>query len=124
MDPYLRATRLYAEKQRAWYADQYRHPHESKHSTGEVLRWFDSEGVEFLRGIPSVIVDAAPLPIGDLFTPQPRGTRFEHFLAQAAQVATGSREGGFFLMIGQKKASRGAGSGSGRLEGSIIGEVR
>ena len=40
--------------------------------------------------------------LDDIFMPQSRGTRFDHFLAQTAQVFSGSREGGFFLMIGRR----------------------
>ena len=34
--------------------DQYRHPHESKHSVDEVLGWFDRNDVEFLNAVPKV----------------------------------------------------------------------
>ena len=38
-------------RKRAWFMDQYKHPHESKHSYEEVLRtWFDANGFEFLSG--------------------------------------------------------------------------
>jgi SAM-dependent methyltransferase len=104
LDPYLRGSQLSADKERAWFADQYRHPHESKHSTGEVLEWFDHEGVDFVRGIPSVTLGDASLSAQGLFGPQPRGTKLDHLLAQASQVVTGSREGGFFLMIGRRRA--------------------
>ena len=40
LDPYLRETPLSADKRRAWFEDQYRHPHESTHTIGEVLEWF------------------------------------------------------------------------------------
>jgi len=40
IDPILRRSGLSADKRRAWFADQYLHPHESKHTFGEVLRWF------------------------------------------------------------------------------------
>jgi carbamoyltransferase len=101
LDPYLRSTRLSEEKERAWFADQYRHPHESKHTVGEVLRWFGKTGLEFVRSIPSVSLEGDPLP-KDVFAPEARGGKLDHFFAQAAQVVTGSLEGGFFLMIGRK----------------------
>jgi SAM-dependent methyltransferase len=112
LDPYLRTAQLSVDKERAWFADQYRHPHESKHSTGEVLRWFDREAVDFVRGIPSVTLDDASLTADGLFTPQRRGTKLDHFLAQSIQVATGNREGGFFLMIGQRRAGDVVSSGA------------
>jgi SAM-dependent methyltransferase len=102
LDPYLRSGPLSADKRRAWFADQYRHPHESKHTIGEVLGWFQTCGLTFVRGIPPVR-PGDHLASGDsLFSSTPAGTRLDHFLVQSKQIVTGSREGGFFLMIGQK----------------------
>ena len=101
LDPYLRSNPG-AEKRRAWFADQYQHPHESKHTIGEVLQWFDDAGLGFVRGIPAVSPDDDGLDRNTLFEPVPRGTKTDHFLSQAKQVFTGSREGGFFLMIGKR----------------------
>ena len=102
LDPYLRSSRLSPDKERAWFADQYQHPHESKHTTGEVLRWFEEAGLGFVRGLPSMALGSAPPPVGGLFTAEPPGSKLDHLLAQATQIVTGSREGGFFLMIGQR----------------------
>jgi SAM-dependent methyltransferase len=110
LDPYLRSTSLSSEKQRAWFADQYRHPHESKHAMGEVLRWFADAGLEFVRGIPSLTPEGAALPVDDLFRPESAGTRLDRFAVQAEQIWKGSREGGFFLMVGRKPDARGGGS--------------
>jgi carbamoyltransferase len=101
LDPYLRTKGLSAEKRRAWYEDQYRHPHESKHTIGEVLGWFERTGVEFVRGIPSTTGDGLPPP-GRLFEPCAAGHPWQHAVSQLRQVVTGSREGGFFLMIGRR----------------------
>jgi SAM-dependent methyltransferase len=102
LDPYLRSTSLSSEKERAWFADQYRHPHESKHAMGEVLRWFTDAGLEFVRGIPSLTPEGAALPSDRLFSPESPGTPLDRFAVQAAQIWKGSREGGFFLMVGRK----------------------
>jgi SAM-dependent methyltransferase len=107
LDPYLRSVRLSPDKERAWFADQYRHPHESKHTIGEVQEWFAGAGLEFVRGLPSVVPSGEPLPAEGLFSPQPPGSALEHFLVQSAHVWTGSREGGFFLMIGRRAADAG-----------------
>jgi SAM-dependent methyltransferase len=103
LDPHLRAAQLGRQKEEAWFADQYRHPHESKHGVGEVLEWFESNGIRPLRGIPALTLGAEPPAPERLFTPAPIGSRFDHLLSQAAQIVTGSREGGFFLMIGEKQ---------------------
>ncbi len=99
LDPYLRKEALSTDKRRAWYADQYRHPHESKHTVGEVLEWFAESGVDFVRGVPRVTLAGEDANGRNLFQPSSAGTRSDHFWVQAKQVFTGSREGGFFLMV-------------------------
>jgi carbamoyltransferase len=101
IDPILRGGRGAAQAG-AWFADQYCHPHESKHTIDEVLTWFDDNQVEFIRGIPSVLPSSPILSSINLFEPESRGTALEHYLVQAREVVTGNREGGFFLMIGRK----------------------
>ena len=102
LDPYLRGARLSRDKERAWFADQYRHPHESKHTMGEVLDWFDRTDVSFVRGVPSLTPGAGPADAG-LFAPESPGSRFDRLLVQGVQIWRGSKEGGFFLMIGRKE---------------------
>ncbi len=103
IDPVLRKEGLSVDKRRAWFADQYRHPHESKHTSGEVLRWFDEAGLEFIRGIPALRFEDDGLAGSSLFESQSRGTALDRFLAQTIQVAApGQREGGFFVMIGRR----------------------
>ena len=108
MDPYLRASPISDEKRRAWFADQYRHPHESKHTIDEVLDWFDACGLEFVRGIPSVTTDSDGLGKGNLFEPTGEGSKLEHFMIQSREIVTGSSEGGFFIMIARKPMRAGA----------------
>jgi carbamoyltransferase len=102
IDPHLRRTRVAADKERAWFADQYQHPHESKHTVGEVLKWFRAAELDFVRGVPSVNTEGEPIPDGGLFTREPAGGALDHFLVQAVHIITGNREGGFFVMIGQR----------------------
>jgi carbamoyltransferase len=101
VDPYLRSTPMSAEKRKAWFADQYRHPHETKHTVGEIQKWFEKNDVEFVRGIPRVTLAGEDATAKNLFTVSPPGTPADHFWVQAKQIVTGSREGGFFLMIGR-----------------------
>jgi carbamoyltransferase len=105
IDPILRKRDARDDpKSRAWFFDQYRHPHESKHTTDEVLGWFEQTGLELVRGVPSLAPAARSLNHDtDLFQPEPRGSVVEHVLAQLEQaVAPGNREGGFFIMIGRR----------------------
>ena len=101
LDPLLRGGGLGPDKRRAWLADQYEHPHESKHTFGEVLRWFDESGVDFVRGTPA-LCPGEDHGGGGLFDPQPRGNAFDRAVAQAMHVFGGHRSGGFFTMIGRR----------------------
>jgi hypothetical protein len=61
--------------------------------------------VEPLRGIPALTLDEEPAE--DRFQPAPLGSRFDRFLTQALQLASGSREGGFFVMVGRRRTGCG-----------------
>jgi SAM-dependent methyltransferase len=103
IDPMVRATGTGTARGRAWFADQYRHPHESKHTFDEVLGWFERTGFEFVRGVPALRPEDDGLEGASLFEPQPEGTSLEHRLVQGMQVlAPGQREGGLFVMIGRR----------------------
>ena len=101
IDPYLRSVPMSESKSKAWFADQYLHPHESKHTIGEVLEWFEGAGLEFVRGVPSV-VNADASSLSDLFDPTGRGSRWDHFCVQFKEIARGNTEGGFFIMIAKR----------------------
>jgi len=103
LDPYLRTTKMSAGKQDAWFMDQYMHPHESKHTMGEVLDWFDDDGFEFVNAVPKTRPWDQSTDNEALFKPCPRGTTIDRALAQLKLFFTGSREGGFYIMIGRKK---------------------
>jgi SAM-dependent methyltransferase len=103
IDPILRSRDREDAKSRAWFADQYRHPHESKHTIGEVLGWFEEAGLEFVRGVPSVTPRVPRLdPAVSLFEPTTPGTALDRGLAQLREIVAGSQEGGFFIMIGRR----------------------
>ncbi len=102
IDPYLRTTRMSEAKQDAWFADQYLHPHETKHTMGELLRWFDETGFEFVNAVPKTRPGDSFTSEERLFEAAERGSSRDHALAQAKLFFTGSREGGFFIMIGRK----------------------
>ena len=95
IDPILRRGGISDDKRRAWFADQYQNPHESKHTVGEVLRWFDDNGVDFLRGVPGVRWEDDGLGGASLFEPQPRGTALDQVSTQLGQIFEG-QEGGLF----------------------------
>jgi hypothetical protein len=86
----------------AWFRDQYRHPHETRHSISEVLRWFDANAVEFLGNLPRA--DGAPIAAAArLFEPQARRTRSRYLALKLDLLLRGGRDGGLFMMLGRKR---------------------
>ena len=52
LDPRVRNEKIGNERRDTWFLDQYKNPHESKHTIGEVLGWFDRTGFDFTNSIP------------------------------------------------------------------------
>jgi SAM-dependent methyltransferase len=102
LDPNLRGDGMCWAKRRAWFMDQYMHPHESKHTIGEVEHWLESAGFRFVGSVPR----SRPFqPFSDresLFQPESAGGRFERLLVELGMSVRGSREGGFFVVTGRK----------------------
>jgi SAM-dependent methyltransferase len=105
LDPRLRAQDVGEIKKFTWFADQYKNPHESKHTIGEVLKWFDETGFGFVYSIPNPKAFEGFKLNDSIFKPHPRGNWFDHFITQSCLFFTGSKEGGFFIVIGRKKKS-------------------
>lgn len=101
-DPQLRICQS-SGKWQAWYRDQYENPHESKHTIGEVLRWFQELGFEFQYGIPHPKLFHRFSSTERLFAPHDYGSAIERGIVQLASVVHGWREGGLFIMIGQRR---------------------
>lgn len=102
LDPRLRDKTLSGTRKATWFMDQYKHPHESKHTIGEVLKWFGSEGFEYSNGIPKATALDQFAANEQLFSPNPTGSWLDHFLVQGGMLLGGGKEGGFFVMIGHK----------------------
>lgn len=103
IDPYLRerGSKLDA-KADAWFADQYEHPHESKHTMREVWRWFDEVGFEFVNSIPKPRFMDSFTDAEQLFAVHKKVDRLSVAAAEARMIMTGNREGGLFIMIGKR----------------------
>jgi SAM-dependent methyltransferase len=103
LDPILRGHDRGDIKKLAWFADQYKNPHESKHTIGEVLKWFDEAGFDFVYGMPNCKAFGGFTMRDSIFKTHRRGNWFDHFVVQSRMVYTGKKEGGFFIMIGRRK---------------------
>jgi SAM-dependent methyltransferase len=102
LDPRLRDASLSETRKQAWYMDQYRNPHESSHTFGEVMGWFDRAGIELTYSIPRAGVFESISPTDRLFNAHPRGSRPGRLLKQLGMLVSGGKEGGFFTMIGRR----------------------
>jgi len=102
LDPNLREGGFAAAKRRAWFMDQYKHPHESKHTIGEVLGWLRETGFRFVTSVPR----SKPFqPFGDgdsLFRPEAPGNALERAMVELGMAFRGSREGGFFVVTARR----------------------
>ena len=52
LDPLVSKVDIGKLKKHIWFMDQYKNPHESKHTIDEVLSWFDKNNIAFLSSIP------------------------------------------------------------------------
>ena len=102
LDPRLRDMAREPARIKAWYADQYQHPHETRHSMSEVLGWFERYGVDFVNGIPHL--DGSDFAEGEkLFVPRSAGTATSRRMTELRMLAAGGTDGGLFIMIGRKR---------------------
>ncbi len=91
-----------SNRSRAWYMDQYRHPHETRHSMDEVLKWFDRHGLEFVNAVPRL--DGMPYcPDDQLFAGHAPGNIVSRIGTQLDMLLSGGKDGGLFIMIGRKR---------------------
>lgn len=97
------SSRIGEAKRDAWFMDQYKNPHESKHTVGEVLGWLNHAGLEFVKCIPKTSLFSPLSPNEHLFEQEKPGNRIERAFIELSQVIAGSREGGFFIVIAKKR---------------------
>ena len=70
------------------------------------LKWVEEIGFEFVRSLPR----SKPFrPFSEnerLFQPEEPGNFIERFLVEFPQAFTGSREGGFFIILARRPPDR------------------
>jgi len=93
-----------ARKAEIWIRDQYFNPHETWHSIGEVLRWFDEYDVEFLNCSPPILGSSGE-DAGSLFCETDPGSAYQRVVTQVGWLGTIAREGSLFDVIGRRRGS-------------------
>jgi SAM-dependent methyltransferase len=93
-------------KRRAWFMDQYKNPHESKHTVPEVLRWLDETGFTFVHCIPNTVPFTNLDESEKLFQQQRLGNWLERLIVNIEMTIAGHREGGFFIIIARNTAEK------------------
>lgn len=89
-------------KRDSWFMDQYKNPHESKHTIGEILRWLDNTGFTFINSVPKTVPCKSIDESERLFKPGKLGNKFERLLVNMGMVLAGHKEGGFFIVIAKR----------------------
>ncbi len=102
LDPNLREGGFRSAKWKAWFMDQYKNPHESKHTIGETLGWLDATGLQFVKSLPRSKPFQPVASDERLFDPERPGNAFERLLVELGMLRSGSREGGFFTIIARR----------------------
>ncbi|MBD1141549.1 class I SAM-dependent methyltransferase [Pelagibacterales bacterium SAG-MED32] len=99
-DPYLRKE-ISQEKINAWINDQYSNPIESSHTFDELIKWFENNGINFLRSIPSA--DLSNINYSNVLDKRSTGNYFTRLIAQVNMIFSSyGSEGGLFIMFGKK----------------------
>jgi SAM-dependent methyltransferase len=118
LDPNLRTGGFGSAKRNAWFMDQYKNPHESKHTLGEVMGWLRETGLEFVSSLPR----SRPFQkLGEqerLFHAETPGGWLERLVVELGMISRGSREGGFFVVIGRRPPVRAQPHPAARAEGA------
>lgn len=94
-----------SERARGWWNDQYNHPHETSHTIGEVLRWFEKNNIEYIQTVPSSnLFDKSDLDISGVWNGnyENKPNFLERFIIQMKWIYTTNREGGYWITFGRK----------------------
>jgi len=91
-----------ARKAEIWIRDQYENPHETWHSIGEVLHWFEENDVEFLNCSPPILGSSGE-EAQSLFSETDPGSSYQRVVTQLGWLGTIGREGSLFDVIGRRR---------------------
>lgn len=90
------------ERARGWWNDQYLHPHETTHSIGEVLKWFDLNEVEFVQLIPN----KPDLNIRGVWNKEDKPNIVSRAWKQLSWINKLDQEGGYWITCGKLKEAK------------------
>jgi len=102
LDPRIRQAGLTKDRRKAWFADQYQNPHESKHTVGQVLHWLHRHDLSFVKSLPKTRFGGKFEKNEQLFEPEPPGNTIERTIVEAGQMFGQVAENGFFVVIARK----------------------
>jgi len=102
LDPRTMTKDISEAKRRAWFMDQYKNPHESKHTVGEVLHWLEETDFKFISSLPKTKPFISIHDSTKLFKREELGNLLERFFVDIGMIFTGPKEGGFFIIIAKK----------------------
>lgn len=102
IEPHLREKKSSGRKA-AWFLDQYKNPHESKHTVAEVLVWLKEAGFDFVKSIPKTVMFEPFRASEQLFVPEKPGGWLSMTLVELGMMFTAGKDGGFFTVIARKK---------------------
>lgn len=94
------------ERARGWWNDQYLHPHESTHTIGEVLKWFNKNNIEFIETVPSSsLFSKTNLDDSVVWNPIKENppSFFVRFFKQLKWIFETQKEGGYWITFGKLK---------------------
>ncbi|MCY7352974.1 MAG: methyltransferase domain-containing protein [Cytophagaceae bacterium] len=89
-------------KRKSWFMDQYKNPHESKHTVTEVLGWLDKVSFKFVYAIPKTVPFVNIDESERIFKPDKLGNWFDRVIVNTDMIIKGHKEGGFFIIIARK----------------------
>ncbi len=92
-----------ARKADIWVKDQYYNPHETWHSIGEVMEWFDENKVSYLNAYPSIMGTDGSKTGEDLFKRTLPGSSVARAATQISWLSSIANEGALFIVTGRKE---------------------
>jgi SAM-dependent methyltransferase len=92
------------EKIRGWWNDQYLHPHESCHTIGEVMDWFEKNRIQYLHTVPFTEFNkVSNVSISGVWLEKGEPGLIERALTQLKWIWETDREGGYWITFGKKR---------------------